>query len=127
MASTDATRRAALDVLAHGLRGDLAHSDVGVRLGYTLSAGAAADIAEGATRGEVLEALRDATGQDAVAYARLLELYVLSQLDEAERSSPDSPPEPSNPRCHRPAKRLGRCRASDAESPGGGGCCRLRP
>ncbi len=43
----DATRRAVLDVLAHGLRGDLAHSAVGVELGAILQAGTAADVYAG--------------------------------------------------------------------------------
>lgn len=96
-----ATRRAALDVLAHGLRGDLAHSAVGVELGQLLQSGITADVSDGATPGEVLEALRDACGQDAVAYARLLELIVLAGLDElqvlAELPTSDLTPRPFDP------------------------------
>ncbi len=80
----DATDRAVRDVLAHGLRGDLAHSTVGVELGALLQAGTAADISDGATPGEVLEALRAAADNRPVIYARLLELIVLAGLDEAQ-------------------------------------------
>lgn len=81
---TDATRRAVLDVLAHGLNGDLAHSAVGVELGALLQAGTAADVHDGATPGEVLQALRVAADNRPVLYARLLELIVLAGLDEAQ-------------------------------------------
>ncbi len=80
----DATRRAVLDVLAHGLNGDLAHSTVGVELGAMLQAGTAADIHAGATPGEVLQELRAAADNRPVLYARLLELVVLAGLDEAQ-------------------------------------------
>jgi len=82
--ATDHTRRAALDVLAHGLRGDLTDSKVGVELGAMLQTGTATDITEGATPGEVLRALRAAADQQPVLYARLLELIVLAGLDEAQ-------------------------------------------
>lgn len=100
-----ATRRAVADVLGHGLRGDLADSAVGVELEAQLQSGLTADVADGTTPGELLEALRDACGYDAVAYARLLELVVLAGLDELQvlvglpemdlaQSSPDLPPAP---------------------------------
>lgn len=80
----DATRRAVLDVLAHGLRGDLARSAVGVELGAMLQAGTAADVHAGATPDEILEELRAAADNRPVVYARLLELIVLAGLDEAQ-------------------------------------------
>lgn len=107
MASTDTTRRAVFDILAHGLRGDLVRSAVGAELGSQLQSATTADIGEGATPAEVLEAMREACGQDAVAYARLLELHVLAALDELQliagissgdevaRTLPDMPPAPS--------------------------------
>lgn len=100
-----ATRRAVLDVLGHGLRGDLANSAVGVELGTHLQGALTSDVADGATPDELLMALRDACGQDPVAYARLLELVVLAGLDELQvlvglpetdiaPNSPDVPPPP---------------------------------
>lgn len=81
---SDATRRAVLDVIAHGLDGDLAHSTVGVELGAMLQAGTAADVHAGATPGEVLDELRACADSRPVLYARLLELIVLAGLDEAQ-------------------------------------------
>ncbi len=71
-------------MLAHGLRGDLADSVVGVELGQHLQSALTADVGDGATPGQLLEALRDACGQNPVAYARLLELVVLAGLDELQ-------------------------------------------
>lgn len=103
--SSDGTRRAVYDVMTHGLRGDLAHSVVGVELGTLLQSGLTADIADGAAPGELLIAIREACGQDPVAYLRLLELVVLAGLDELQviasfdspdisRASEDVPPAP---------------------------------
>lgn len=39
------------------------------------------EIADGAAPGELLEALRDTCGYDAVVYPRLLQLVVLAGLD----------------------------------------------
>jgi hypothetical protein len=82
--STAATCRAIQDVLTHGLRGDLARSAVGVELGQMLQSGLTSDIADGAAPGDLLVAIREACGQNAVAYARLLELAVLASLDELQ-------------------------------------------
>ena len=82
--SSEATRRAVHDVLAHGLRGDFAQSAVGVELGSMLQSGLTADIGDGAEPGELLLALQEACGQQAVAYARVLELVVLASLDEVQ-------------------------------------------
>jgi hypothetical protein len=82
--SSDATRRAVHDVLSHGLRGDLAQSAVGVELGSMLQSGLTADISDGAEPGELLLALREACGQQAVAYARVLDLVVLASLEELQ-------------------------------------------
>ena len=81
--AAEATRRAVLDVLAHGLAGDLALSAVGAELGAMLQAGVAADLAEGATRADVLGELR-ATASEPLVYARLLELVFAAWLEEAE-------------------------------------------
>lgn len=43
----DGARRAVTDVLAHGLRGGLTRSAVGVELGALLQAGASADVYDG--------------------------------------------------------------------------------
>lgn len=82
--STDATHRAVLDVLGHGLRGDLVKSAVGVELGAQLQSALTADVAAGATPAELLVAIREACGQVPVAYARVLELVVLAGLDELQ-------------------------------------------
>lgn len=103
--SDAATRRAVRDVMNHGLRGDLAHSVVGVELGALLQSGLTADIADGATPGDLLVAIRETCEQDPVAYLRLLELVVLAGLDELQviasfdspdtsRASEDLPPAP---------------------------------
>ncbi len=105
MTRTPATRRAVSDVLAHGLRGDLAHSAVGVELGQLLQSGITADMSDAARRGEIVEALREACGQDPVAYTRLVELVFVAGLDELEllvelpdsatsRGSAELPPAP---------------------------------
>jgi len=107
-----ATRRAVADVLAHGLRGDLVASAVGVELGAMLQSAITADVGDGATPSAILLALRDACDQDPVAYARLLELIVLAGLDELqliaglsgiepERGTPG----PSSPPARRSARR----------------------
>lgn len=87
---THTTRRTAADLLAHGLRGDLADSAVGIELGGRLQSALTADIADGATPRQLLKALRDACDQDPVAYARMLELIVLAGLDELQAIA--SPP-----------------------------------
>lgn len=61
----DATRRAVGAVLAQGLRDDLACSVVGVELGAMLQSALTADIADGASPSELLEAMRDACDQAA--------------------------------------------------------------
>ncbi|MGI9100728.1 MAG: hypothetical protein ACR2H2_19950 [Solirubrobacteraceae bacterium] len=103
-AMTDATHRAVRDVLNHGLHGDLIASVVGVELGAQLQSAITSDTGDGATPGDILQALRDACDQDPVAYARLLELIVLAAVDELqviagppggpERAGPDVPPPP---------------------------------
>jgi hypothetical protein len=110
--SSDATRRAVADVLNHGLRGDLAHSAVGVELGSILQSGLTMDVGDGAAPGELLEAIREACDQDPVAYLRLLELVVLAGLDElqviAGLPSSDIAPhghEPPSPPPRRPQRR----------------------
>ncbi len=82
--TTVATRRAVLDVLGHGLRGDLAQSAVGVGLGTHLQAALTADISNGAAPGELMAAMREACDLDPVAYARVIELVVLAGLDELQ-------------------------------------------
>jgi hypothetical protein len=101
---TDATHRAVRDVLNHGLRGDLIASAVGVELGAQLQSAITADVSDGATPADILQALRDACDQDPVAYARLLELIVLAAVDELQVIAgppggpvpviPDLPPPP---------------------------------
>jgi len=108
---THTTRRAAADLLAHGLRGDLADSAVGVELGGRLQSALTADIADGATPRQLLKAVREACDQDPVAYARMLELIVLAGLDELQAiAGPPSstlqraetePPPPPPPRTTR--------------------------
>ena len=70
-----ATRRAVRDVLGHGLRGDLAHSQAGVDLGQHLATAVTADVGDGASVADVVTALRDEAGAGPVVYLRLLELY----------------------------------------------------
>lgn len=82
--STDATRRAVLDVLGHGLRGDLVESAVGVELGSHLQNALTSDVADGASPGELLVAIREACGRVPMTYARVLELVVLAGLDELQ-------------------------------------------
>ena len=108
-----AVHRAVRDVLAHGLRGDMTRSVVGVELGARLQSAITSDVGDGAAPGEILQALRDACGQDPVAYARMLELIVLAGVDElqviaglpagSQRSAPDVPAAPPRrpPRRHR--------------------------
>jgi len=108
---THTTRRAVADLLAHGLRGDLADSAVGVELGGRLQSALTADIADGATPRQLLKAVREACDQDPVAYARMLELIVLAGLDELQAiAGPPSstrqraetePPPPPPPRTTR--------------------------
>lgn len=91
-------------MLGHGLRGDLARSAVGVELGGLLQSAITSDVNDGATAGDILEALREACGEDPVAYARLLKLIVLAGVEELQviaglsggpdRTVPDSPPPP---------------------------------
>ena len=102
--SQPATRRAVRDLLAHGLRGDLAHSQVGIELGQHLQSAITADVGDGATVVEVVDALREEAGADVIAYARLLELIVIAGLDELQvltglgdgpqRDSQQHPPAP---------------------------------
>ncbi len=100
---TDATHRAVRDVLNHGLHGDLIASAVGVELGAQLQSAITSDTGDGATPTRILQALRDACDQDPVAYARLLELIVLANLDELQviAGPPSGPeramPDPSTP------------------------------
>lgn len=81
---TDATCPAVRDLLAHGLRGDLAHSQVGVDLGQHLRSALTADVGDGATAGDIVDALREECRDDVVAYVRLLELVVVAGLDELQ-------------------------------------------
>ena len=78
---TDDTHRA---VLNHGLHGDLIASAVGLELGAQLQSAITSDVSDGATPGDILQALRGACDQDPVAYARLLELVVLAGVDELQ-------------------------------------------
>lgn len=79
--------RAVGDVLARGLPAGLARSAVGVELGQLLQSAVTAEIGEGATQTQVLDALQDACG-DALAYAVVLELLLLlllvASLDELQ-------------------------------------------
>ncbi len=103
-AMTDATHRAVRDVRNHGLHGDLIASAVGVELGAQLQSAITADVSTGATPADILQTLRDACDQDPVAYARLLELIVLANVDELqiiarpphgpERAGPEMPAAP---------------------------------
>jgi hypothetical protein len=79
-----ATRRAVRDLLAHGLRGDLATSVVGVELGSQLQNAITQDIADQTTPAAIINALREESLHDAHTYARLLELIVLAGLDELQ-------------------------------------------
>lgn len=110
--STLRTRRAVTDVIAHGLRGDLAQSAVGVELGQHLQSAITTDVGDGATPADIFTALREECGDDVLAYARLLELIVLAGLDElqviaglAGGLEPSSPAVPSAPPRRSPRRR----------------------
>jgi len=103
---TDATHRAVRDVLNHGLHGDLLASAVGVELGAQLQSAITSDTGDGATPGDILHTLREASSQDPVAYARLLELIVLAALDELQIiAGPPGGPEPVIPTMLPPPRR----------------------
>jgi len=57
---------------------------VGVELGQLLQSGITADMSDGARRGEIVEALREACGQDPAAYTRLVKLVFVAGIDELE-------------------------------------------
>ena len=78
---TTATRRAVSDVLARGLPAGLSRSAVGVELGQHLQSAITADIADGATPEQLLDALQDACA-DPLSYAVVLELLLVASLDE---------------------------------------------
>jgi len=103
---TDATHRAARDILGHGLRGDLIASAVGVELGAQLQSAITADVSDGATAGDILQTLRKACTQQPIAYARLLELIVLAAVDELQIiAGPPHGPEPATPDLSPPPRR----------------------
>ncbi len=64
---SDATRLAVRDALDHGLRGDLAHSQVGIELGQHLQGGLTSDVGDGASLSELVRAMREECGDDAFA------------------------------------------------------------
>lgn len=70
--ASSARRRAVRDLFAHSPRGDLAHSQVGLELGQHLQHGLTSDVGDGATPTELITAMREQCGDDALAYARLL-------------------------------------------------------
>ncbi len=81
--------RAVRDVLADGLRGDMTRSVVGVSSSAPGCSRRSPQMSATAPPpGEILQALRDACGQDPVAYARMLELIVLAGVDETRAYTP---------------------------------------